>query len=123
MLRNKGTDASGLSVQIFARKMLEMESLTHCALCRRPVPVGNGYVVRIDVFADPDLPPMTTEQVETMDFDATLRDLIEQMKGMSAADLQDGVHRRLEYRLCPSCHARYLSNPLGIPRDVPIGKN
>jgi hypothetical protein len=99
------------------------EPMRRCALCGKDVPPGEGYVVRIDVFADPELPPMTGQQIEALDFDATFAELMEQIKQMSAEELQEGVHRRIEYRLCPPCHRRYLANPLGVPRDVRVGTN
>lgn len=84
---------------------------------------GAGYVVRIDVFADPEIPPMTAEQIASADLNATLAQVIEQTKHLSAEDLQDSVHRRFHYRLCPACHRQYLANPLGLPRTVQVGKN
>ena len=94
-----------------------------CALCGRMVPGGMGYVVRIEVFADPQLPQMSAEEIAAANFDSALAELMEQMKHMSADELQDGVHRQFEYRLCPACQRRYLANPLGAPREVPVGKN
>lgn len=94
-----------------------------CALCGRPIPPGTGYVVRIDVFADPEMPPMTAEAIAAADVNATLVEVMREMEGMTADDLQDGVHRRFEYRLCPACHRKYLANPLGMPRGVRVGKN
>ena len=99
------------------------EPMRQCGLCGRGVPPGEGYVVRIDIFADPELPPVTGQQIEALDFDATFAELMEQIKQMSAEELQDGVYRRMEYRLCPPCHRRYLANPLGIPRDTQVGRN
>ena len=64
-----------------------------------------------------------TEELEETDFGETLDKLLEEMKGLTADDLQDGVHRRFEYRLCPACHRRFLANPLGKPRDMRAGKN
>ena len=103
--------------------MSGMEEADRCALCRRVVPRGGGYVVRIDVFADPELPHMTAEQIEAADLDSALAELMEQMKHMSPQEIQDQVHRRFEYRLCPACQRRYLGNPLGMPREAPVGKN
>lgn len=100
-----------------------MQDATPCALCDRPIPCGSGYVVKIDVYADPHLPPMTTEQIEAADLNVTLADLNEQIQNMSADDLQDGVHRSFTYQLCPRCHRTYLANPLGMPREVPIHRN
>jgi hypothetical protein len=45
-----------------------------------------------------------------------MKELIEQMKDMSADDLQDQVHRRFEFKLCRVCQMRFLVNPLGKPR-------
>lgn len=94
-----------------------------CDLCGRVLELHASYVLRIEVFADPSVPPMTTEQIKAMDFDQTLDDLLEQMKGMTADDLMDDVHRRMEYRLCPACQKRFLANPLGVPREVRAGVN
>ena len=85
-----------------------------------------SYVVRIDVFADPSVPPTTAEELGGADFDQQVADLLEQMKHLSADDLQDDVHRRFEYRLCRPCQRRFLVNPLGRPRearDVRAGRN
>jgi hypothetical protein len=89
-----------------------------CDLCGRPVPTHASYVVRIDVYADPSLPEMTGEELAAIDFDAALTQVIDEAKGMTADDLQDGVHRRFEHRLCPACHKAYLANPLGKPRGA-----
>jgi hypothetical protein len=95
----------------------------HCAVCKRPVPLGMGYVARIDVFADPELPPMTSAQIEATDVSSTLLEVMEQIKNLSAEELQESVHRRFEFRLCPGCHRAYLANPLGMPRAVRVGAN
>ena len=95
-----------------------------CDLCDRQLPTHASYVVRMDIFADPSMPAMSTEELEEADFDETLDKLLDEMKDMSADDLQDGVHRRFEYRLCPACHRRFLANPLGKPRvDARAGQN
>jgi hypothetical protein len=94
-----------------------------CDLCDRAVPKHASYLVRMDVIADPSMPALSTEELEEADFGETLDKLLEEMKGLTADDLQDGVHRRFEYRLCPACHRRFLANPLGKPRDVRAGKN
>ena len=102
------------------RRMIEPVT---CELCGRSVDVHASYVVRIEVFADPTMPPMSTEEIESTDFDRTLDDLLEQMKSMTADDLQNSVHRRFEHRLCPACHRRFLANPLGKPRTARTGTN
>jgi hypothetical protein len=100
-----------------------MSDRVTCDLCDRAMPKHLSYVVRMDVFADPTIPPLSTEQLQEMDFDETLDTLMDEMKGMTADDLQDGVHRRFEFRLCPVCHRRVLANPLGKPRDARRSNN
>jgi hypothetical protein len=100
-----------------------MSDRTVCELCGRAMPVHASYVVRIDVFADPSMPQVTGEELAEMDFDAAFAQLVEQMKTMSAEDLQDQVHRRFEYRLCPACQRAFLANPLGLPRRAREGTN
>ena len=73
-------------------------------------------MVRIDVFADPSIPPMSTDDLDEMNAQEKFDDLIKQMSGMSPDELQDGVHRRFEYKLCPACQREFLTNPLGAPR-------
>lgn len=87
------------------------------------VPLGASYVVKIDVYADPSVPAVSTEDLEETDFDHTFEKLIEQMKHLSADDLQDDVHRRFEYRICRPCQRRFLANPLGKPRHTRDGAN
>jgi hypothetical protein len=94
-----------------------------CELCGRAVEMHESYVVRIDVFADPSVPPVTAEQLQAADYELTMAHLLEQMKHLSADDLQDDVHRRFEYRICRPCQRRFLANPLGRPREVRAGQN
>jgi hypothetical protein len=94
-----------------------------CDLCNRPVPPHGHYIVRIDVFADPEMPAVTSEELEEADYQAAMREILEQMKGMSADELQDQVHRRFEFKLCRPCQMRFLVNPLGKPRQVRTGRN
>ena len=94
-----------------------------CDLCDRPVSPHGHYIVRIDIFADPAMPAVTAEEMEEADYQQAMRELMEQMKHMSADDLQDQVHRSFEFKLCRACQMRFLVNPLGKPRDLRMGKN
>ena len=94
-----------------------------CDLCDRPIRPHGHYIVRIDVFADPEMPPVTGEEMAEADYQQAMRELIEQMKGMSAEELQDQVHRRMEFKLCRPCQMRFLANPLGKPRQRRIASN
>ena len=103
--------------------MVGMGSESNCALCGRTIPPHQHYVVRIDVFADPELPDLSAEDVAKLNFDAELRKLVEEMKHMSEEELQDQVHRRFEYRICRPCQIKFLANPLGKPRVKGVGPN
>lgn len=94
-----------------------------CELCGRDTDFFSSYIVRIDVFAEPTLPPLSTEDPEALDLDQTLAQVSEQIKGLTADDLQDSVHRRFEYRLCQACHKSFLANPMGKPRRTAPGPN
>jgi hypothetical protein len=98
-------------------------SAEHCELCGRELEAGGFYVVRIEVFADPKMPPVSGKALQGMDFDAEMDRLLQQMKGMSADELQDQVHRRFEYKICPGCQPGVLGNPLGKPRSIKVGEN
>ena len=93
-----------------------MAQRIQCDVCNALIPPHAHYVVRMDVFADPSLPEMTTEELEEVDFDDTFAKLIEQMKHMTPQELQEQVHKRFEYRICPKCQREFLANPLGLPR-------
>ena len=67
-----------------------------CDLCGTTIPPHAHYVVRIDVYADPSIPPVTSDELEEMNLDEKMADLLEKMKHMSADDLQDQVHRRFD---------------------------
>jgi hypothetical protein len=94
-----------------------------CSLCGKPLAPHAHYVVRIDVFADPSMPATTAAELAAIDFDAGLNDLLEQMKHLTAEELQDQVHRRFEFKICPACQPRFLANPLGKPRVAGLAEN
>jgi hypothetical protein len=103
--------------------MRVMPARVLCDLCDRPIPPHGHYVVRIDVFADPEMAPVTSEEMEEADYQQAMRELMEQMKHMSADDLQDQVARQFEFKLCRPCQMRFLANPLGKPRLRRVGAN
>lgn len=84
-------------------------------MCHRLIPPHSGYVVRIEVFAEPSLPATTREAIESTDHRAEIKRLIAQMSDRSAAELQDDVYRRMAFTICAVCQQRYLENPLPPP--------
>jgi hypothetical protein len=89
-----------------------MEPLT-CEICHRELATTGHYIVRIDVFADPAMPPATRDELNAIDFDAEIDNLLDEMKDMTPDELQDQVHRRFEFRICPRCQRQFLRDPLG----------
>src|SRR5687768_6512353 len=89
---------------------------TTCAVCDAPLPPHGFYIVRMEVFAEPSIPPLTEDQVNSLDFDKELDGLLKQMEKLSEDELQDQVHRHFAFHVCARCHAKVLANPLGLPR-------
>jgi hypothetical protein len=94
-----------------------------CELCGRTVERHASYVVRIEIYADPSMPPLDSSSLATTDFEQLAGELIDQMEGMTSDDLQDDVHRQFEYHVCRPCQRALLANPLGKPRYVRTGRN
>jgi predicted amidophosphoribosyltransferase len=98
-------------------------SRAHCDLCDRPLSPHGHYVVKIEVFADPEMPAVTSEEMAEADYQAAMKELLNEMKSMSADELQDQVHRAFAFKLCRACQMRFLVNPLGKPRTHQHGRN
>jgi hypothetical protein len=96
--------------------MVDMASRIHCEICGVLIPPHAHYVVRTDVFFNADMPQITQEELDEMDFDGDFQKLIEQMKKLTPEEAQDQVHRRFEHKICAKCQRRFLANPLGLPR-------
>ena len=95
-----------------------------CAVCARKLAAGRFYVVRVDVFADPAPQPIdTTAQPGEAGYVESVEEILAEMEGMSADELQDQVARRFEYHVCPECQKLVLRNPLGLPRRTRVSSN
>jgi hypothetical protein len=94
-----------------------------CDLCARLIPPHAHYILKMQIYADPQMPPVSSQELAEMDLDAELQKLIEQMKNETAEDLMDQVHRSFEFRLCRVCQMKFLANPLGKPREPKPSSN
>src|SRR3954447_7758201 len=95
-----------------------------CDLCGRRIAPHAHYIVTIEIYADPAMPAVSSEDLEELDLDRTMAELLKEIEGLSAEDLQDQVHRKFEYRVCRACQMRLLANPLGKPRgQTKLGRN
>jgi hypothetical protein len=82
-----------------------------CDLCGKDLtPSATGrYVVRIEVFAAHDPAELTED-----DLDADHLEEIGQLLSEEGADAEPApVSQELRYDLCPSCHKKFLADPLG----------
>ncbi len=101
--------------------MSAMAEQVLCHVCGIDLSIHDSYIVRIDVMADPTVPEMSSD--DPGNSAETYRALIEQLKHLSAEEMNDQVFKRFEYRLCPICHKRFLQNPMGMPRRRRPGMN
>lgn len=90
-----------------------MSDPTACDSCGRRIAPHGHYIVRIDVFADPSMPPISGEELARTDFDTALDDLLHEMRHRSADELMDDVHRHFDFRICRDCQRKFIANPLG----------
>ena len=92
-------------------------------MCNDVLPPHGIYIVRMDVFAEPSMPSVSSDELDEMDLQRTIDRLVEQMKHMSPQELQDQVHRCFEFRICLACQKKLLANPLGKPRESHQAEN
>ena len=83
-----------------------------CDQCHAIVPREGHYVVKIEVYADPSTPAMSTDDLDEVDVDARVRGLLDELANASAEELEDAVYKRFDFRLCPACQRAYLKRPL-----------
>jgi hypothetical protein len=100
-----------------------MAKRSNCAMCEAILPPHGFHIVRIDVFAEPSVPPVSGDELEEMDTQATIARLIRQLERMDPGEAQDQVHRRFQYLICADCQKAMLANPLGKPRRTREGAN
>ena len=87
-----------------------------CDLCSKNLTPGEEtrYVVRIDVN-----PAAAPAELTDADLDQDHLDTMAEMLGMmeeSPDQFEEPVRRAFEYDLCPTCHAKFVADPLGRER-------
>lgn len=93
-----------------------MAQRLRCDVCNVSIPPHQHFVVRIDVFFNPDIPEITQDELDEMDSEAEKQKLMKELEKLSPEEAQDQVHRRFEYKICTKCQRKFLINPLGLPR-------
>ena len=84
-----------------------------CDMCGKPLLTDEDvrYVVKIEVYAAYDPMEVTEDELDE-DHLGEMSELIEHMEDMDPEELEDQVYRNFRYDLCPTCHRRYLRDPL-----------
>lgn len=92
-----------------------------CDRCERPILENETrYVARLEVFAAPDLPEITLEDL-LRDHSADIRKLIGDCQAMSEEELMRDVYVEMKFVLCRRCQRAWLDNPLGRPSPGEAG--
>ena len=73
---------------------------------------GNFYVIKIEAVADPTPPSFSQEDLEK-DVQGEMRELMDELHGLSQREAVAQVHRRLHIYLCTTCYQRWIENPTG----------
>lgn len=72
---------------------------------------SNHFILKIEAFAAAGKLEFTKQDIEK-DHEAEIRRVLSQLEGHSHDDIEDQIYRALRYDLCPTCHRRFLAEPL-----------
>ena len=88
------------------------ESPLFCHRCSVELEAGRGqfYVVRIEAFADPSPPVISSEDLKR-DHSCDIQRLIENVGDLSSQEAMDQVYRRLTICLCNTCYVSWIEDP------------
>jgi hypothetical protein len=84
-----------------------------CDLCKRELdPEADlRYVVKIEVSAVFD--PVVRDDEDDRDHLEEISDLLEHMEDVDCDCIDEQVHQKLRFDLCPECRRKFAKNPLG----------
>jgi len=90
-------------------------AMVFCLRCGCALEPGRSdlYIVRIESYADPTPPSVTSQELQARDFEKEMAELIEQMKQRSAQEHFDDVYRCMTLHLCGPCYRGWIENPVG----------
>jgi hypothetical protein len=86
-----------------------------CDRCGDTIPPHAHYVLKMQCYADPSLPPVTSDDLEEADYDHKIADLLKQMASIPPDQLERSVHWEQEFRICRPCQQALLKDPLPTP--------
>ncbi len=83
-----------------------------CDLCKREMASDDlRYVVRVEV--SQAFEPAVEEAEDERDYLQEVHDMLEAVDDVDELDGADDIYRQMRFDLCPSCHKKFLRNPLG----------
>jgi len=93
---------------------MESEGVVFCRKCGAELVPGRGdfYVVNIEAYAEAGVLRITAEDL-AKDQAAAMREIVEELKGVSAQEAMDSVYRRVSFYLCRGCYAGWIEEPMG----------
>ena len=88
-----------------------------CHRCGALLTRGDGsfYIVRIEAFADPSPPEITSDDLlkspeQTI---AEYEAILAQMRDLSEQEMMDQVYRKMTLMLCRACYDGWIEQPVG----------
>ena len=85
-----------------------------CDICHRDLDPEEDlrYVVKMEVYAAFD-PIACEEESDDRNHLQEIQDILEQLDDVDSDQIGADVYRQLRFDLCPSCHKKFVKNPLG----------
>ncbi len=97
-----------------------------CDLCGKDLTAAGDprYVVKIEAYAGFDPTEITEEDLEEDHMEAVSQ-ILQRDQPLSPDEMAAPLHKGFRFDLCPSCHAKYLKDPLGkeFLRSFDFSKN
>jgi hypothetical protein len=98
---------------------LLQEEITHmlhitCDYCHREILPGvhDRYIVKMEVYAADDANEITEADIDE-DHLESVSELLSEANELSDPELAPPAYKRIRFDLCPDCHKKFLTNPLG----------
>ena len=93
-----------------------------CDRCKRELDSTEDlrYVVKLEVFAAVDLPE-SNDVEEDRDHLLEIHELLEHLDASGIESSGNDLYRKHSYDLCPTCHRKFIANPLGHELAVQFG--
>ncbi len=84
-----------------------------CDMCKRELDPDEDlrYVVKMEVYAAFD--PTSADEDDDRDHLQEIQDILERLEDAESDEIGEDIYQQLRFDLCPECHKKFISNPLG----------